>query len=76
MLLTQHLEGVDEFDSGNGVYYVRESVAQALGTIGDPAAINPLERALANSQPRAATAIEQALKSLKSGAPRKLSGSR
>jgi HEAT repeat protein len=51
----------DEYDTGDGMIYVRASIAEALGVLGDERAIQPLTRAFGESGVEARTAISYAL---------------
>lgn len=44
-------DGPNDYDTGDGVIAARSAVAAALGTIGDPSAIDPLARALEMAVP-------------------------
>lgn len=54
-------EQQDGYDTGDGTIFVRASIAEALGVLGDTRAIEPLTLALGESHVEARTAISYAL---------------
>ena len=59
--LIQKLEGVDQYDTGDGILPFRSAMARAIGKIGDPSGVKPLLAKLKESRPGTQAAIIHAL---------------